>query len=65
MDVTASSGSVGAVASQARFQVEYQGRVLKEQLDVIGDLGANALKLIQSAVIENVSAPGHDLDVLA
>lgn len=64
MDGLASVGNVGAVVSQAQFQVERQVRVLKEQQHVAEDLGAQALKLIQSAVVET-SAVGHDLDISA
>lgn len=63
MNGIAPLGSVGAVASQAQFQVERQTRVLKEQLDVARDLGANALLLIQSAVVSTPSP--HDLDISA
>lgn len=64
MDGIASVGSVGAVVSQAQFQVERQVRVLKEQQRVVEDLGTQALKLIQSAVVDT-SAARHDLDISA
>ena len=64
MDSIASVGSVGAGLSQARFQTEYQVRVLQMQQDLAASLGSAALELIRSAVISS-GASGHDLDVLA
>ena len=64
MDGIASVGGVGAGLSQAKFRVEYQVRVLKEQQDVVSDLGHAALKLIRTAITANGSM-GRDLDVRA
>ena len=64
MDSVASVADVGAVASRAEIQVEYQTRALKLQKAVIVDLGANALKLIRAAVVNSAEFT-HDLDVRA
>jgi hypothetical protein len=64
MDSIASVAGVGAVASRAEIQVEHQTRALKLQKTVVIDLGANALKLIQAAVV-NTPEFTHDLDVRA
>ncbi|HIJ66410.1 MAG TPA: hypothetical protein HPP77_10720 [Candidatus Hydrogenedentes bacterium] len=56
-------GGVGAGLSQARFQAEYQVRVLKEQQAVVDDLGSAALKLIKMALSSEPMQ--HDLDVIA
>ena len=60
MDGVASLGHVGAVTSQAQFQVN--GPSPKQS--AIQGQGAAALRLIQASVV-NTSATGHDLDVLA
>ena len=64
MNSVASVAGVGAVASRAEIQIEYQARALKLQKAAVVDLGANALKLIQAAVV-NTSEFTHDLDVRA
>jgi len=56
-------GGVGAGLSQARFQAEYQVRMLKEQQAVVADLGSAALKLIKTAL--STEPMQHDLDVMA
>ena len=56
-------GSVGAGLSQARFQAEYQVRVLKEQQSVTQDLGNAALKLIKAAL--STGPAQNDLDLVA
>jgi len=62
----ASMGSVGAGLSQAQFQVAFQARVLKEQIDVSNSLGSKALDLIQAVISSAASgAESHDLDVKA
>lgn len=62
MDSIASVGGVGAVASRAEIQVEYQTRAFQLEKAAVVDLGANALKLIQAAVV-NAPEFTHDLDV--
>lgn len=58
-------GSVGAVLSQAQFQVMGQPGAPKEQRTVMTDgLGAAALKLIQSSLIMSLT-PRRGLDVKA
>jgi len=64
MDGVASVGSVGAGLSQARFQMEYQVRVLQKQQQVASDLGSAALELIRAALVAS-GAKTHDLDVTA
>ena len=64
MHSVASVADVGAVASRAEIQIEYQTRALKLQKTAVVDLGANALKLIQAAVV-NLPEFTHDLDVRA
>jgi len=64
MDGVASVAGVGAVASRAEIQIEYQTRALKLEKAAVVDLGANALKLIQAAVV-NIPEFTHDLDVRA
>ena len=59
MDGVASLGHVGAVTSQAQFQV-----TASPKLSAIQGQGAAALTLIQASVV-NTAATGHDLDVLA
>lgn len=66
MNGLASVANVGAVVSNAQFQVAYQGAVLKKTVDVSVTLGENALKLIQSATVAvPTSGAVHDLDVQA
>ena len=62
MDGVAFVSGVGAVASNAQLQAEHQVLAAVMQKEVISDIGANALKLIQAAVVDT-SATGHDLDV--
>lgn len=62
MDGTASVSGVGAVVSQAQFQVAREARVLKEQQSVAQDIGSAALRLISAAV---VSDPAVHLDLTA
>ena len=64
MDSIASVAVVGAVASRAEIQIEHQARALKLQKTAVVDMGANALKLIQAAVV-NTAEFTHDLDVRA
>ena len=64
----ASVGSVGAGLNEAQFQVQYQMQALKDQQNVIKDVGAASLALIRAAFSSvNAVASGqeHDLDVLA
>ena len=63
MDGTVSVSGVGAVASSARIQAEYQAKSIKMQNDTAKDLGASALRLIQASVIPTSSGVGSDLDV--
>ena len=59
-------GGVGAGLSQIQFQAQYQATMLKEQQNLAKALGAEALKLIQSATVATTSgAVRHDLDVQA
>ena len=64
MDGLASVGGVGAGLSQARFQSEYQVRVLMKQQSVAADLGSAALELIRTAMAVG-GEMRHDLDVRA
>jgi len=62
-----SLGGVGAGLSQAQFQVQYQGRVLKEQQQVTQSLGNAALELLRTAMSSTTysGAAEYDLDVQA
>ena len=59
-------GGVGAGLSQAQFQVQYQGRVLKQEQQSVQTLGNAALELLRSAMtISSSGSVKHDLDVQA
>ena len=63
MDAIASGGGVGAVVSQVSFRVARSTPLAPSREPVVrADIGSNALKLIQ-AIVANVSASGHDLDI--
>jgi hypothetical protein len=63
MDGIVSVGGVGAVASSAQIQATHQVKAADKANDVAKDLGASALKLIQSSFVPVSSGAGHDLDV--
>ena len=63
MDGLVSVSGVGAVASSAQIQAQYQVKAVKLQIDIVKDLGASALKLIQASVIPASSDVGNDLDI--
>ncbi len=63
MDAIASGGGVGAVVSQASFRVARSASPAPSRgPELRADVGTNALKLIQAMVVD-VSASGHDLDI--
>ena len=59
-----SLGGVGAGLGEARFQVQYRARVLKEQQNVTKDLGSAAIQLVRAAMAA-ANSLGNDLDVRA
>jgi hypothetical protein len=63
MDGTVSVGGVGAVASSSQIQAAYQVQTVKNEVEVVQALGANALKLIQASFIPAHTGAGSDLDV--
>lgn len=63
MDGIASGGGVGAVVSQSSFRVALSELLVPErEQEIRSDIGTNALKLIQSIVVD-FSTTGHDLDI--
>jgi hypothetical protein len=63
MDGIVSVSGVGAVASSAQIQAEYQAKSAAKQIEVVRDLGASALKLIQASFVTTSNSVGSDLDV--
>lgn len=65
MDAVASVGGVGNVAGHSVVQAATQLRFQTEAIVRSGDVSANALKLIQAAVVATPAPGGHTLDVQA
>lgn len=61
-NVSAITGLAGALG-RAQFEAQYQVAALKKQQDVAADLGAAALKLIASSIVD--PQVGQNLDVYA